>query len=43
MKCAAVALPGSKVMVVGSRWDQYNFNPWVYDLKKDTWSTKLNG
>ena len=28
-------------MVIGPRWDKYNLNPWVYDLKEDTWSNKL--
>ena len=40
-EAALVALPGSKVMVIGPRWDQYNLNPWVHDLKEDTWSNKL--
>ena len=43
MKVPSVALPGSKVMVIGYKWDLYNLTPWVYDLKKDTWSNKLNG
>ena len=38
---ALIALPGHKVLVVGLIWDQYNLTPWVYDLKKDTWSNKL--
>ena len=41
MEAATVALPGSKVMVIGLRWDQYNLTPWVYDLKENTWSNKL--
>ena len=34
-------MPGSKVIVIGLRWDQYNLTPWVYDLKENTWSNKL--
>ena len=30
-------------MIIGALWDQFNLTPWVYDLKKDTWSNKLNG
>ena len=43
MKVASVVLPDFKVMVIGALWDKYNLTPWVYDLKKDTWSNNLNG
>ena len=38
---ALVALPGSKVLVIGPKWDTYNLTPWVHDLKENTWSHKL--
>ena len=28
-------------MVIGMKWDKFNLNPWVYDLKENTWSNKL--
>ena len=36
-----LALPGSKVLVFGPKWDKKYLTPWVYDLKEDTWSNKL--
>ena len=33
-----VALPGSRVMVLGISWGNNKLNPWVYDLKENTWS-----
>ena len=28
-------------MVFGPKWDKYNLTPWVYDVKRNTWSNKL--
>ena len=36
-----VTLPDSKVLVIGPKWDGDKLNPWVYDVKKNTWSNKL--
>lgn len=39
-KGGVTALPGSKVLVFGALWVSV-WTPWVYDLKRDTWSHKL--